>query len=388
MKKYSYHFPQEVVEEIMSWLPPKSLIRFKCVNKSWYTLIRGLIKDPKFVGKHLNNLNNNIFSPAYFIFSGTTPFNTKDYLDSYSVYRRELLLSIFDDFVDPKDRIRCADEEICLPVMAEEKNELLQIKTCHCNGIICLAFQGTFVLYNPAIKELRFLPKPCLGGSFSQGMGFGYDSQANNYKVVKFGDYNTRKVSARAELYSLKTDTWREIQVPLGAGYVSIPHREVYLDGNFYWLMEDVNGDSDNSDDIIVSFDMRDEVFLSMLLPDDLQTPEVNCCSLTVWKESIALFFFPGQKGAPLSIDIWAIDKGSDCFLITKQVSIKPLLDIACPVTFWKDDEIIMKGRKGGLVSYNLCTQKLRKLDIGGVKRVSSWSLFYVKSLVSVEKQQ
>lgn len=56
----NYYVPEDVVIEILSWLEPKSLVRFKSVCKHWYSLITCLIKYPKFVAKHLNNAHTNI----------------------------------------------------------------------------------------------------------------------------------------------------------------------------------------------------------------------------------------------------------------------------------------------------------------------------------------
>ncbi|KAK9919987.1 hypothetical protein M0R45_028556 [Rubus argutus] len=48
---------EDVVERILSVLPPKTLMRFKCVSKRWY----GLITNPRFVSMHLSNsVNNNL----------------------------------------------------------------------------------------------------------------------------------------------------------------------------------------------------------------------------------------------------------------------------------------------------------------------------------------
>jgi len=47
-KKTLLHLPHELIIEILLRLPVKSLIRFKCVSKSWFCLI----SDPHFANSH------------------------------------------------------------------------------------------------------------------------------------------------------------------------------------------------------------------------------------------------------------------------------------------------------------------------------------------------
>uniref|UniRef100_K4D590 F-box domain-containing protein n=1 Tax=Solanum lycopersicum TaxID=4081 RepID=K4D590_SOLLC len=47
-------FPEEILVNILTRLPVKSLVRFKCVSKFWITLI----SDPYFTKKHLNRARN------------------------------------------------------------------------------------------------------------------------------------------------------------------------------------------------------------------------------------------------------------------------------------------------------------------------------------------
>ena len=55
-KSLSERVPYDVVIDILSRLPVKSLIRFRRVSKSWYSVIT----DPFFINKHFNlNLNLN-----------------------------------------------------------------------------------------------------------------------------------------------------------------------------------------------------------------------------------------------------------------------------------------------------------------------------------------
>ncbi|KAL5769476.1 hypothetical protein ACOSP7_013630 [Xanthoceras sorbifolium] len=46
--------PEDMIIEILSILPVKSLIRFRCVSKSWYALV----KSSSFISKHLKKDHN------------------------------------------------------------------------------------------------------------------------------------------------------------------------------------------------------------------------------------------------------------------------------------------------------------------------------------------
>lgn len=108
--------------------------------------------------------------------------------------------------------------------------------------------------------------------------------------------------------------------------------------------------------------------------------------------ESIALFHYTdfNEYHEVLSrthIEVWMMDecsfrgvKGSWSW--TKILSIDPLLDIPTPLMFWKDDVILMEEDDRRLISYNVCSQKMRILADG--VGVNDFKFVYVKSLVSV----
>ncbi|EXC04312.1 hypothetical protein L484_001575 [Morus notabilis] len=61
----------------------------------------------------------------------------------------------------------------------------------HCNGIICFydydyeERKNNIFLLNPALKELKVVPNAHFGDDYAiRGVGFDYDSKANDYKVV------------------------------------------------------------------------------------------------------------------------------------------------------------------------------------------------------------
>ncbi|GMN61578.1 hypothetical protein TIFTF001_030663 [Ficus carica] len=278
MATLTCNLPEELLVEILSRLAPESLMRLKCASKSWYVFIKNLVKDPKFVAKHLQNS----MSSTYMIFSGNHYCDCNVRTPKCS----EVMFSLLDVFCGDN-----ADGQIC--VVTEDLSSLRipinsylseYVWRYHCNGIFCLVdscnYAYAIILCNPAINEFKLLPKPshvCR----SPGVGFGYDSGTNDYKVVVFGYDNLKRFTA--EVYSLNTHSWREIVFGLDVDCMPDSPTTVYLKGVFYWL---------SWKRIILSFDMCSEVRHSILMPGDGGSPSASVwTSLTLWNESVTLIY-------------------------------------------------------------------------------------------------
>ncbi|CAN6586603.1 unnamed protein product [Malus baccata var. baccata] len=84
-----------MVVEILSRLPPKSLMRFKCVRRSWCDLI----KNPNFVEKHLSKpKHNKLASSTSIIVKRTVPkgTNVKDKEENFIRNKINLTLDMMD----------------------------------------------------------------------------------------------------------------------------------------------------------------------------------------------------------------------------------------------------------------------------------------------------
>ncbi|PON83563.1 F-box domain containing protein [Trema orientale] len=363
-----YHLPEGVLEVIFSWLPADSLVRFKCVNKSWYSLICALINDPSFVSKQLHNTRNK--SSASLLLTRTCPHVGHNPARSYA-----LLTSFIDD--GDKDQIRSVTEDINFPLRWSE-----WLLRYHCDGIICLLkdkFGTEVVLCNPTLQEFKLLPKSKNARKLSCiGTGFGYDSRANCYKFVRIL-YHAKKVSA--EVCTLGSDYWRGIKVSddLVVDLAITFQDYIYWQGVCYWMMLD-----NSLGDIILCFDMSDEVF-HMIRP-----PKVSdYSSFGVWNDSFALFLCSEERENPelISFEMWVMDDCLDVVKgacpLTKRLVFGPLLCCPVPLKFWKNDELLLvSGEDEKLLSYNLRTQKLRKIQADG--EIYMPFCFYVKSLVSL----
>lgn len=383
--------PDEVLEEILSWVPPESLMRFKCVSKSWNALINSLMEDSAFVNKHLLHFHINSFSSPC---SSLLLFPHRD-SRSLSKYAFDLVsslsLSIDDVANDRISGLRIS------PVLPLGMPTMTAKHICHCNGIICVtAHNGDMVLCNPAIKKFRTIPKPVRVGNYGLmlavvGVGIGYDSRADDYKVVsivieKSWDDGLRLL--RAMLYSTRTDSWRVIGIHLQFDDFPVFDTAVFCKGVIYWTTLNPSCCSFG----IVSFDMADDLFRIIQLPDNVSKEEENI-KIAPWNDSVSLFSYPrGHELAFISINAWVMDEcsngvGGSCSWI-KKLTIGPLEGVGRPWMFWKNDELLMERNDERLISYNLQTQMLRNIAIQGAERDhyrgSRWIFPYVKSLVSV----
>lgn len=360
--------PKEVVEEIMSWMSPESLRQFKCVNKSWHAFINALFSNPAFVAKHLENMKKKMLSSRFLQFSNLMTIDSPLEQEESENTARYLLTLASDD----------NNNSDYIPTLTEDMAVLDE-----CNGIICLEVVSGIFLLNPALREIKFLPAP--GLEVATCVGFGYNSRADDYKVVIIE-------CGKAKVYTLSTNSWKEINLDIEVNVDSDCCTSVYWNGVYYWCYW-----GDNGLFTITSFDFGDDVFRNISLPDYLQREILECVvhyhgliKIDLWNESLVILCLCQNNGT--FIDLWVMDfnisvagaqEVSSSW--TKHLTIGPLVGIRCPLVFW-GNELYLKAESKEIVSYNLNTQELTHHS---VRLESFWWILivYVKSLVSVLKK-
>ncbi|PON47692.1 hypothetical protein TorRG33x02_322470, partial [Trema orientale] len=391
--------PEEVVEEILLRLPADSLKNCKRVCKWWF----GLINDPSFVNRHFLRLTSEgdsaKLSRTIFLkwirqeLSLTDIFNPNynHYWHADDPSKLVLsLLTISEEDDGKGDHVPCVVEQINLPPfpVVEQRAFPANFKALHCNGVIHMydrEIDWIAVLLNPALREFKLLQEPCLplSSSFDKfiGCGFGYDPKANVHKYVKiFGSWSFEDPAAI--VHTLGTNSWREIKIDVEENHCFLDPRGVYCNGAYYWRNISKVGN------MILSFDMSEEKFHSISYPDH-RLQKINLTVLDAWNESIVLFFFPKRSWFSSSFEMWVmVDsfggvEGSTYWI--KHLEIGPLRRVDYPLAFWKDDELLLETNDGRIVSYNLCTQKLRKVHLpGAVYPGFTSATLCLKSLVTV----
>ncbi|KAK6928987.1 F-box domain [Dillenia turbinata] len=354
--------PLDLIIEILARLPVKSLIRFKCVSKSWYALIQ----NPHFISKHLHN--------------STILFENRDLIISQSHPRigSNALILLSSKTLDVFQEMKVPE--------AFEKAKRLQISG-PCNGIYCVWTEDGITLWNPAIRQLKLVPK--LGISFELPKnlnrtcyGFGFDRASDDYKLVRTmfpGGGGGGK--GMLNIYSLKNDSWKIINTHVEFP-VLLHHPCVSLNGVLYWpaLVEKQTCRMSKS---LFAFNLANEKFLEIPLPIDVCSDE-KILTISVLNDSIALVAFDfGPHVIWQCFDIWVMREdydacGDDRYSWTRLLRFGPLPQVSYPLGFQRNGELILHS-----------DEELIMLDRNnqGVKRVpvSGQVYFYEESLISIK---
>ncbi|CAN0922547.1 F-box protein CPR1 [Linum grandiflorum] len=269
---------EDTLINILLRLPTASCIaRFRCVCRTW----RNLLSDPNLIRKILFFQSSDDQKALKILITGK---NTAGSL--YSIYSYEKLRPIagHHDLPTPDGCDASEDRDVI---------------GC-CDGIFCISHmrhisQGGFashniVLWNPVTSEIKILPpgphhpartpndRAMSIESGAEHIGFGFDPETKDYKVVRVLEFDERYTDddeecdpselyhgplplVLTEVYSLKNDSWRTLNVSNDRIYIANGARYLHhqwdqsRNEKCYWFLS-YHGVCD-----LVSFDMSTEVF-------------------------------------------------------------------------------------------------------------------------------
>ncbi|KAJ8759483.1 hypothetical protein K2173_007096 [Erythroxylum novogranatense] len=246
-------FPQELIELILLKLPIPSLAKFTSVCKSW----NSLVTSQDFIDSHLSVAlsippNSN---PTLFAYSTVShPF------EHYSLH------------FDPNSFADHQSIPFPFPSPPEEKFGYHLVGTIH--GLICLAnYRDEVYIWNPMVRRYIQLPPPKLDSktwNFLPNMTeFAFDPVKNDYKVVRISyGFVGIEIELRAEIWSLKERSWREIEQ---AKAVVKPYTVLRFDPSQCFVHEAVHWiESDLGTNSILLFNISSESFSTLELPEQL----------------------------------------------------------------------------------------------------------------------
>ncbi|PON91381.1 F-box domain containing protein [Trema orientale] len=229
--------PWDEIVNILSRLPVKDLLRYRCVSKPWCSLI----DSPDFIKMHLDH-SMETDSHLSLIRAGHELHSVDlDALDSAELLNPPVNEGLGKDIVG------------------------------HSNGLLALTNKDLdTAIWNPSTRKFIKVPSSDLKGNpgdFEFGpVGFGYDPVNDDYKFFRMIHYfgnNIGSFHSEVNVYSLKSNTWKRV--------ADFPYQVKYrangvLAGNSWHWMVGVQSLS-GAHEVIVAFDLVTEKYREISPP-------------------------------------------------------------------------------------------------------------------------
>ncbi|XP_061371696.1 F-box/kelch-repeat protein At3g23880-like [Gastrolobium bilobum] len=357
----------DVIQEILLRLPVKSLVRFKCVCKSWLSLI----SDSQFAKSHYELSA----APTHKLLQITRSGSEARPIDfDASLNDDSFVVSLVPPFPKP----------------GKYAPHVLIFGSCR--GFVLIKRYSNFYIWNPSTGFHRELSYSEIGKQCQSEdkflTGFGYDPSTDDYLVVVLwakyylnpiiddnGDddvYVNLKVD-RLVLFSLRTNSLKEIQGPHLPDMYSTS-QPLFFNDAIHWLASGYNSF------VILAFDMVNKNFFEISLPDGCSTVDFYFCKLGSMGGCLCLCHFDDTKTKVWIMKEYKVQSSWTMLEIPGHVSAVCMAKDGELVALRFDDGEVMKfNDKGELLERcEYCSDDLSGFD----------TVMYRESLLSVPHGQ
>ncbi|XP_009609989.1 F-box protein At2g23160-like [Nicotiana tomentosiformis] len=244
-------FARDMIFEVLTWLPAKSLMRFRCVSKAWNSFIR---HDPHFVKLHNARSQTRPLASRLLFEIGT---RHREVVESTSNFPTQL-----EGF----------SLQLARPRHYFDFNEIT-ICSNHCNGLVCFYNRKDTqsYLYNVTTGEIKALPSSLrLPKGSGPTLFLGFDQATERYKLLHVIFYTKKP---RIKILTLGTTSWRIIrgdQYPVSCCF----HTCIFLNGVVYWI---------EYHRPVIYFNFTEEKFVTLSLPQRSSWNTLNKMQTALW---------------------------------------------------------------------------------------------------------
>ncbi|XP_075487701.1 F-box/kelch-repeat protein At3g06240-like [Primulina tabacum] len=375
--------PMDVLIEVLILLPLKSLLKFRCVSKTW----RDLISSPLFIDRHLKcDRKHSVLLVKRIPNHGLTPQSGESQMLS---------------FHDPDFPELSVSPDLYIPISKDLNIPSYNLSNfpIHgpCNGLVCIALGEIVFLCNPALREFKLLPPlkfPENHTAHPLGFGFGFDQIGGVYKVIQISDMTHQMALSeymydsdehdlhyiRVDLYDSASNSWEQIEAKVPDIIKSLSVGLLFK-GAIHWYAI-----TDYLDDylIVLCFDMSSEDFQYLDFHENFFPPEGalemmeldGCLAMVFWDDSIF-------SEVTSYVEIWVMKEYGKKISWTPHFVIRTF-SLTRPHLFLKSEWLVFETYKGQLAAVTIHGNKLKELEIYGCSGSMS-AVIYEESLISLK---
>ncbi|XP_004496418.1 F-box/kelch-repeat protein At3g23880-like [Cicer arietinum] len=361
--------PDEIISEILVRVPVRSLLQFRCVCKSWKTLI----SDPHFAKNQLQL--------------------STEYPQLFSHYFSRVQWKIISYDVESLLENQSIRSNPIEPYTFTMMQNYQVIGSC--NGLLCLydLRQCYVVLWNPCLnlKSKRSPTTMNLYGDFENISyhGFGYDQENDKYKVL-LTVYNFMKYGKSVALiFTSGAKSWKKIKnLPCDLDnfrFDACSGR--FVSGTLNWIVKKyINSD----EEAIISFDVKNETYGEVLLPQ-LDGDNISNLMLDVVSNCLCLCFDYKETESV----VWVMKEYGVAESWTKLIIIPHMTFTSrrrWNVTMWpifidtsfpsEIGAVLVNTMRSKLVLYNICKDRTRHPKISSMILIDELQIYH-ESLIT-----
>ncbi|XP_010481027.1 PREDICTED: F-box/kelch-repeat protein At1g48625-like [Camelina sativa] len=287
------NLPRDLIEEILSRVPLKSMRTLRLTCKKWGTILRS----ESFTKLHISKATTREGESTMI-----TLINNQLYLTSV-VVRNDV-----DPYTEPRGKL-----------MSERQVKISQV--FYCEGLLlCILNETTvtrFVVWNPYLGQTRWIKpryshrKDMFGKDrFHYSLGYVSKKSCRSHKFLRFIDYHRYQYVHQFfwyEIYDFDSDLWTTLDV---TPHWFIPYKNsgISLKGNTYWAAEKRENDYSK---YLICFDFTRERF-GPLLPLPFSVRDHAYMILSCVKEEKLAALIQRHETHVHEFEIWITTKLED----------------------------------------------------------------------------
>ena len=373
--------PENLVEEILSKVPLKSMRAVRLTCKHW----EALSKSRSFSKMHIDKIR-----------SGESLMIAKMGMGCNLYLVRIVLGGVNEDpFIECQDRLTCKDKQ----------TKISQV--FHCDGLLLCVLRmrddvTKYIVWNPYLGqtssiESPYSHRPAGWNWFTYALGYeDKGSTCRGYKLLRFRDkfFDTPMHQYSCyEIYDFDSSTWKRLDITPNSSRRLPYWGGVSLKGNTYWLASQRNTGQDLLDDHIICFDFTSESFGPLLPLPFYAGANDDVTIACVREDKLALSLSRINEAGELEFEIWSTKIEAEKVSWTKFLTVETEMELH-PLfnsgSFFIDEEkkVAMSYSKTfNIVGEDGYLKKLKFRERLGIDRNCSVMLSsYVPSLVHIKQ--
>ncbi|KAL8101328.1 hypothetical protein AgCh_033272 [Apium graveolens] len=375
--------PVDLLEEIFTRLPVKTLISLTIICKSWLALI----SSQSFSKTHLSRYDLNPNTHLLLLHRPCRETIAIAKLNSWEIPRIVINPIPIPDTPSLEALSISMSPSCCArnaQAQQESKSSLLRL-VGSINGLVCFSRPTlrptNVVIWNPATR--RFLDVVVshlnLGNPLRIYVAFGYDCVGDDYKVVciyRFRVKNCPEMLFRFRVYSCKDNSWKELEpgFEFNLGFLK---GCVSVKGNPFWIGIYKEGE------VWLTVDVRTEVIRVFSGPRCVKNV-ASATSIVALGDNVGqIVYSPGTVPSD-KIYVFALEENSGTWNLVYAIESTGL-QMPVHVECYKDGKFITRDRNGKLFTYDLASEEIKDLGVGEGMEAHYMAINYIESLVAVE---